>query len=251
MIVHGIAFLASITSRTHMYLQSLIENDLLPENCIVYVEKNIIESTKDEVQSKDCHLYESIMDLLKKHNINYRLVLEKDINSDIICNIISEMPQKFFIYSGYGGYILKPHLFSLGKQFLHVHAGILPEYRGSTTAYYSILQDSYIGATSIFLNEKIDQGDIIYQEKFPMPSNKENIDYVYEPWVRSQVLVKTLKSYIANKGFSLRMQNNDKAETYFIIHPVLKHLALLKVENFRRLKADEKNIIYPESAEKK
>ena len=43
MIVHGIAFLASITSRTHMYLQSLIENDLLPENCIVYVEKNIIE----------------------------------------------------------------------------------------------------------------------------------------------------------------------------------------------------------------
>ena len=132
-----------------------------------------------------------------------------------------------------------------------MHAGILPEYRGSTTAYYSILQDSYIGATSIFLNEKIDQGDIIYQEKFPMPSNKENIDYVYEPWVRSQVLVKTLKLYIANEGFSLREQSKDKAETYFIIHPVLKHLALLKVENFRRLKVDEKNIIYPESAAKK
>ena len=64
MIVHGIAFLAPITSRTYMYLQSLIENDLLPENCIVYIEKNIIESTKDEAQSKDCHLYESIMDLL-------------------------------------------------------------------------------------------------------------------------------------------------------------------------------------------
>ena len=106
-----------------MYLQSLIENDLLPENCIVYIERNIIESTKDEVQSKDCHLYKSIMELLKKHNINYRLVLEKDINSDLICNTISEMPQKIFIYSGYGGYILKPHLFSLGKQFLHVHAG--------------------------------------------------------------------------------------------------------------------------------
>ena len=129
---------------------------------------------------------------LKKAQIKYMLVNNKDINSDEMKNIIKGLSQKYFIYSGYGGYILKPHLFQLGKKFIHVHAGLLPEYRGSTTAYYSYLKNDCFGATAIFLSEGIDEGKVITKEIFDLPKERVDIDYIYEPYTRAQVLIKAI-----------------------------------------------------------
>ena len=134
------------------------------------------------------------------------------------------------IYSGYGGYILKPHLFQLGRKYIHVHAGILPEYRGSTTVYYSYLQDRMFGATAIFLSEGIDEGEIIVCDTFAVPKEAVDIDYIYEPYMRSRVLIKAIKKYLSDGAFISGRQNADGAETYFIIHPVLKHIAMLGIE---------------------
>ncbi len=186
------------------------------------------------MQACSVDLAESLTETLARMAMPYVLVRDKDINSPAMAETISKIKQKYIIYSGYGGAILRQHLFRLGKEYLHVHAGLLPKYRGSTTAYYSILRESAIGATAIFLSEGIDQGDILYQEAFPLPDFPVDIDYVYEPWTRARVLARTLRHYVENGlTFTAIEQPVEDAETYFIIHPVLKHLAMQKVERAR------------------
>lgn len=101
---------------------------------------------------------------------------------------------------------------------------------GSTTAYYSFLQEKEFGATAIFLNEGIDEGEIITQATFPVPEEMVNVDYIYEPYIRSQVLMKAIGQYLEMGELLSSGQNMEGAETYYIIHPLLKHLAIMGME---------------------
>ncbi len=221
------------TSRSKAYLQCLIKNDLLPGRCIVFALKEELGQiqgiAENEAESKMFDRNESLIVSLEKAGVLYEIVENKDINSKEMLEKLCGVEQKYVIYSGYGGAILRKPLFQIGKKFIHVHAGILPYYRGSTTAYYSILNEGYMGATAIFMNEQIDEGEILCSETFkPIPD--VDIDYIFEPYTRAMVLVKCLKEYV-DRGyvFEVTRQMPEEAETYFIIHPVLKHLALEKV----------------------
>lgn len=236
MVLQDFALLAADTARTKAYLSAMIQENMLPGMCVVYADD--IARLRDEAEKYDTgrneHKYFDIdmpiLTFLEKKDIPYVFVEDKDINSGQMENAIRSMKQEYMIYSGYGGYILKPHLFQLGKKYIHVHAGILPKYRGSTTIYYSYLQDKMFGATAIFLSEGIDEGEIIACDTFAVPKESVNIDYIYEPYIRSRVLIKAIKKYLSEGAFISGRQNADGAETYFIIHPVLKHIAMLAIE---------------------
>lgn len=236
MIMKEFALLASDTARTKAYLQAMIREEKLPGMCIVYSDD--ISEMKEEAEKyrrndQNVKYFDRdipILFSLYEADIPYILIENKDINSEQMKDVLSGLQQKYLIYSGYGGYILKAHLFHINKKFIHVHAGILPQYRGSTTAYYSFLQDKEFGATAIFLSEGIDEGEIIVQDTFPVPEDAVNIDYIYEPYIRSKVLIKALDQYLEQGTLVSCKQNQNGAETYFIIHPVLKHLAIMGIE---------------------
>jgi len=246
MILKDFALLAADTARSKAYLQAMIGEEKMPGQCVVYTDN--LSKLKEEMegyrengkQSNYFNINEPLLFSLHKAEIPYVLIETKDINSEEMKNAIQDLEQKYLIYSGYGGSILKPHLFGLHKSFLHVHAGILPQYRGSTTAYYSFLQEKMFGATAIFLNEGIDEGEIITQDTFGVPEKEADIDYIYEPYIRSRVLLKAIDRYIAEGELTGQKQSTDKAETYFIIHPVLKHLALLSLEK-RKIELESGN----------
>ncbi len=236
MILKEFALLASDTARTKAYLQTMILEERLPGICVVYSDN--ITGIKDEARKyhgkngNEKYFDRDIPILFSLHeaNIPYILVENKDINSEQMKEALMTIEAKYLIYSGYGGYILKAHLFHINKKFIHVHAGILPQYRGSTTAYYSFLQDKEFGATAIFLNEGIDEGEIIVQDTFEIPKEAVNIDYIFEPYTRARVLIKALNQYLERGTLESREQKQGGAETYFIIHPVLKHLAIMGME---------------------
>ena len=96
------------------------------------------------------------------------------------------------------------------------------------------MQEKIFGATAIFLSEGLDEGEILAQDTFEMPKETVDIDYIYEPFLRSKVLIKVLQQYVENGCLVSEKQGSQAAETYFIIHPVLKHLALLGLENRNR-----------------
>ena len=116
-------------------------------------------------------------------------------------------------------------------KFIHIHPGIVPEYKGSTPIYYSILKEDKCGATAFFMNEEIDSGEIIMQKEFDMPLPDEDIDYYYDCTMRATLLKDILDIYVTKDEFPKEaLLRHVNEEAYFIIHPVLKHIAILKCQ---------------------
>ena len=80
------------------------------------------------------------------------------------------------------------------------------------------------------MSEGIDEGEILSQKEFGLPDEPVNIDYIYEPYLRAQVLLDVVRKIADGCELGGSRQNSQNANTYFIIHPVLKHLALLGIE---------------------
>ena len=55
-----------------------------------------------------------------------------------------------------------------------------------------------------------------------------NIDYEFDTAIRSDLLIDVLNDFYKN-NFEIKAdkQNNNIGETYFVIHPLLKHMAII------------------------
>jgi methionyl-tRNA formyltransferase len=214
---------AADTTRTKHYLDKLIEYDLLPGYILLLLNSNkeLLPGQKDSATENE------LVQLLDKIKIQYDIAPNIDINSPEVVSLISSRAEQVFIFSGFGGALLRKGILSIGKRFLHVHGGYLPDYKGSTTNYYSLIDENSIGASSIFLTKEIDCGPVLIRRKFPAPKDRTEIDHVYDSEARSKVLIETLNNYVKHRNWIFELENNLGGETFYIIHPVLKHLAIL------------------------
>ena len=235
--------LLSDTIRSRSYIQSLVDSGLLP-SFVILMENNSgnskpgesgssfeLDGTFTDKDLKNGYLKFdpsiNVKQTIDDHNIPCESVDCTNVHDSEIINLISKRQESIIIYSGYGGVILKKVLFDTGKYFLHIHGGYLPDFKGSTTNYYSIIQEKTLGASAIFLDENIDSGPLIIRRKFKTPSSKVDIDYIYDSSARSSVLIDVMKDYALNNKFNVSKEKNSGGETYYIIHPVLKHIAIL------------------------
>ncbi len=228
-----ISLIGASTTRAKSYLQILSKNNFIINK--VYLLSNQPESLENEyknyneptIKSPYFEVNEPIIYTLKKYNIPYEIFETEDINSKLVSDKISYMEEEFLIYSGFPGGIVSNEILSIGKKFIHVHAGILPEFRGSTTAYYSMLTNKTLGASVIFLSPGIDEGVVICKKEFPTPPINTDIDRLYEPYIRSLTLFESISEYVLNGNFSYHSQDEAKSQTFYVIHPVLKHIAII------------------------
>ena len=54
---------------------------------------------------------------------------------------ILRTPTRYYIYSGYPGVIIRDEEILKKKKIVHFHPGKLPDFKGSTTIYYSVLKE--------------------------------------------------------------------------------------------------------------
>ena len=223
MILYDVAMVAADTTRTKYYIEELIKNELLPHFILLILNNNgkLLPGQKKSKSEKE------LITLLRDIGIEYDIVSNSDINSDEVITVIANRPEKVFIFSGYGGVLLRERILDSGKKFLHIHGGYLPDYKGSTTNYYSLIEDNTIGASAIFLTKEIDCGPILLRKKFSPPNDRTEIDHTYDSEARAKVLVECLQNYIDYGSWEHELENNFGGETFYIIHPVLKHLAIL------------------------
>ncbi|MBQ7673919.1 MAG: hypothetical protein IJT36_05275 [Alphaproteobacteria bacterium] len=173
-------------------------------------------------------IYESVNKTIDKYKLHTILCKNKDVNEEEYSEKIKNSSVNFVVFAGWGGQILKPNILSQGKPILHVHPGIVPEFRGSTTVYYSMLSVGKVGASAFFMSTGIDEGQLITQKEFDINCDID-IDYLYDVEIRGIVLVEAVKKILS--GIASIPQKNDKyALPYFKIHPTLKHIALLMRE---------------------
>jgi methionyl-tRNA formyltransferase len=246
LILNDVGMIAADTTRTKAYIQALIRNQMFPKYVLLFVnEEDILlpgqinnstifaqeqsqEPSKDNCWSEEkFNPVASVQSLLETAKIPYEISPSQNINDQAVIDLISQRPESVFIFSGFGGVLLRKNILDTGKKFLHVHGGYLPLYKGSTTNYYSLLEDNSMGASSIFLTEKIDSGPVLLRRKFPAPDNRKDIDHVFDSAARARVLIDTLQRYIESGKWSFELKNNKGGEVFYIIHPVLKHISIL------------------------
>jgi methionyl-tRNA formyltransferase len=239
--------IAADTSRSRAYLRAMIRHQVYPSHVLImkstetaslpgqvqYSQNHEIildlkSAYHDEVFSEaDFDPFSSLTEVLESEGIPYDTLPSVDINSFEVGIVISNRPESVLVYSGFGGVLLTKELLSCGKRFLHIHGGFLPDYKGSTTNYYSLIEKNKIGASAIFLTDKIDSGPVLMRREFPPPKEKIKIDHIYDSAVRASVLVEVLKLYQLTGDWNIEMESSNSGHTYFVIHPVLKHIAIL------------------------
>ena len=131
------------------------------------------------------------------------------------------------VFSGFGGEIVRSPMLVAGPALLHAHSGLLPEYRGSTTVYYSLLNGDGCGVSVIILDEDIDTGPVVARQSYPPPSEGVDLDYGFDPAIRADLLADVVGDWLAAGGqFEEMAHQPDRGTTYYIVHPLLKALAL-------------------------
>lgn len=216
------ALLYSENLRSLYYLDYLKKNKFAP-SIIFEIPNNKITKKINLKHQKEINRKKYLLNYFIKRSLFIKV---KDTKKYLLKNILKSNI-KYFIFAGNYGQILGPEFFKFKKKYIHVHPGNLPFFRGSTTYYYEYLLKNKVTYSSIFLSEKLDSGQIIKKKIFnPMGIDFSKLDDVYDPNFRSQVLIETLKKL--KKKISFNKCKNKIYPDYKVIHPLLKHLAILK-----------------------
>jgi len=243
MIIEDLAMLVTETSRSKAYLASLLKHDLIPSKVLllkntdadlkpgqitVINEIKALHTTGDWSEAK-FNLKKTVEDILIENKFDFRKLENEDINSPEVVGELSMLDPSVILYSGFGGILLRKPLFEIGKKYLHAHGGYLPDYKGSTTNYYSLIDESAIGASTLFLNQEIDSGQVLHRKKFYLDSDKGNIDHIYDSAARCKVLVETISHYTKTNQWKVIPEDVSslEGETYHVVHPILKHISIL------------------------
>jgi len=226
MIKDNVALLLHPSLRGRAFIQNMFKKELLPSEILLMDGK--LEDffiPKDIKFEEYYNLYETPYQTLDKNKFDFSQVYSLDCNSDEVFQSVKNLESDWIIYTGGG--ILNKRILSLGKKFIHVHPGKLPDYRGSTCFYYSIIKEGKCYFSAFVMDEKLDSGEIIFQRDC-IPERGIDLDYVFDPWMRAETICDVLANFNFTRKIKLNYNDGQKSGMYYVIHPVLKHLATLK-----------------------
>lgn len=172
---------------------------------------------KFKVQLIVCPFYDnnnhnSIQRIAQINHIEF--IREKDVNSDVVKEKITNIHPDLII-SVHLRKILRKEIFSLAKHgAINMHPSLLPKYRGLSPQHQVLIHGENESAVTIhFIEEGIDTGDIIAQQKFEIKPT----DYIADVQFKMLAIYKTL---------------------------MVDALNLLQSDNFKATKQSENNISY-------
>ncbi len=238
MILEGVTFLAGFSARAQAYAQAMRRTGLEPANVILFGDPakdqprdaGLPPARTEEIEVPLPDLAETLRDTCTRAAWPTQAVETDDVNDPAILAAVLETQPRLVVYAATRGQILSRKILGAGFPVLHMHAGWLPDYRGSTTIYYSILEEQTCAVTAFYMDPEIDTGDIVRRDRYPPPPAGTDIDYLYDGALRAETLIRTLAEYRNAGGPPASAPQPDGGTTYYVIHPLLKHLSLLSLK---------------------
>ena len=123
---------------------------------------------------------------------------------------LSKLKPDLFIVVAYGQYIPTRVIELAPFEAINVHPSLLPKYRGSAPIQWAILNgDKQTGVSIIYLAKKMDAGDILRQEIYPLGSD-ETSNTLHDKLAEfgSELLIKAIGD-IRNNTVSRTVQNES------------------------------------------
>ena len=212
----------SNTQRSKVYFTELLKNNLKPKLIILLIDK----------KNKNINF-----NLNKLKKFNFIQFKSNNIDDTKVVNYLLRSKIKNFVYSGYPGKIIKNNFLLKNKNLIHSHSGKLPQYPGSTTLYYMLLNLQKIFCSTIILDQNIDRGKILLTRRYRIPRNKTLFENKFDNQIRAKnivLVIKNLKNYLNKK------KNSGKYySSYHIAHPIIRQIVL----NKKSIKDTLKNLI--------
>ncbi len=115
---------------------------------------------------------------------DYQKVLDTKPDLIITCAYGQIIPKEMLDYPKYG--------------CINIHASLLPKYRGGAPIHHSIINgDEYTGVTIMYMDTKMDSGDILYQEKIKI-EDFDNVGTMFKKLseLGSKMIIKCLPDII-------------------------------------------------------
>ena len=135
---------------------------------------------------------------------NYQEIIDKNPDIIITCAYGQIIPKSLLDYPKYG--------------CINVHGSLLPKYRGGAPIHRAIMNgEKETGITIMYMDSKMDAGDIISQEKITILP-EYNLDILYNKMsiLGSKLLIKTLPDIIEGKISPIKQDENQVTYGYNI-----------------------------------
>lgn len=235
-----IALLAQPTYRTVAYLCAFRELGLYPAELIMLA-GSLPKQKELQIEARSFNYADLFFDVTldplawcRQAGSRIKLLDDNDINGDSIFAAVKECVSKDILFSASG--IVRHHLLSSGKRFIHVHPGKLPDYRGSTCFYYSLLETWDVTSTAFFMNEGLDMGPKITASTFVvnydiLSQQPLFLDHVLDPYIRAYTLKKVLRMLESGQQVDTYPNTSTNLPICYVMHPMLRILTTSKARH--------------------
>lgn len=145
---------------------------------------------------------ENNIEVYQPQNIkkDFQPIIEKQPDIIITCAYGQIIPEEILNYPKYG--------------CINVHGSLLPKLRGGAPIHHAIINgDKTTGITIMYMDKKMDSGDIISQKEISI-LDTDNLDSLYEKMsnLGMETLKETLPSIV--NGTNIRIKQDDKEVTF-------------------------------------
>ena len=235
----NIGFILYPSSRAIAFLNVFKDLGVYPQEIIVL--NKSLNYLPELIKESNAFHYSNYFDVeydLEKFLYEYparvKHLSSSNINENEVLETLENSKMSIWLYSGGG--ILKSPILSISKRFIHIHPGNIPDFRGSTCFYYSILEKNTLTSTSFWMEKMLDSGEVLNESNFSYNLNlHENqtlfMDHILDPYIRAYTLRKTLVGFLKKGIFLSKAQKINDDLAYFIIHPFLRYSCIKKVKS--------------------
>ena len=159
---------------------------------------DLVVTTPDKKSGRGQKINESeVKQYAKKNNI--KILQPENLNDKEFINQIEAIQPDLIVVVAFRK--LPFEIFSIPKYgTINLHASLLPNYRGAAPINWCLINnEKKTGVTTFYINERIDQGDILLKEEIVI-SDEDDFGSLYLKLssIGSRLLVKTINGVITN-----------------------------------------------------
>lgn len=134
----------------------------------------------------------------------YQYILDKKPDLIITCAYGQIIPKEILDYPKY--------------KCINIHASLLPKYRGGAPIHHAIINgDEYTGITIMYMDEAMDSGDILYQEKIKIEEN-DNVGTMFNKLsdLGSKMIIDFLPKFLNGEITPIKQNADEVTYAYNI-----------------------------------
>lgn len=136
------------------------------------------------------------------------------VRSETFLNIFRDLAPDMVVVAAFGQILPKEILDRPPLGCINVHPSLLPRHRGAAPMNWTLIHgDAWTGVTIMMMNEGVDTGDILLQEKTPVEA-EETYDHLHDRLSRmgADLLLQTIQTIEA--GTAIRVPQDEGEGTY-------------------------------------